>query len=125
MFKDLTNFSIKRDFKKAVGFYIAYLILGFLLGALFGVLIGLIYPYNEDLPYLVGTVVGTIYCIVLYFIIYFKKKLSSFRYVILGVIAAVINLFLGNIASLLFVAFLTTRANNSEITDENVSNFDV
>jgi len=99
--------------------------LGFLLGALFGVLIGVIYPYNEDLPYLAGTVVGTIYCIVLYFVIYFKKKLNSFRYVILGVIAAVINLFLGNIASLLFVAFLTTRANNSEITDENVSNFDV
>lgn len=36
MFTNLTNFSLQRDLKQAIGFYIAYLLLGLLLGALVG-----------------------------------------------------------------------------------------
>ena len=111
---NLTDFSLERNWKQAIGFYFAYLLLGFLIGALIGGITGIIDPYNLELPATIGEVAGTIYCLVLYFAIYVRKRLNSFLFIILGLVAAVVNLFFGNIVSLIIVAFLTTREDKSE-----------
>ncbi|CCQ92818.1 hypothetical protein CULT_110056 [[Clostridium] ultunense Esp] len=66
------------------------------------------------MPSIAGEFTGIIYCLVLYFAIYFKKKLNSFLSIILGRVAAVINLFFGNIAYLIIIAFLTTIEDKSK-----------
>lgn len=120
--KDLTNLALKRNWKQAILFYIAYLVLGFLIAGLLGGLTGVIDPDNvEESAEIVGYVAGSIYISVLYFTIYIKKKLNSFLLIILGVITAVINLFFGNIVSMIIVAILTTLDNKSE---EEASNED-
>lgn len=106
---------MKRNWKEAIVFYLAYLLLGLLIGALSGGIAGAINPDNTFvIGAKVGTIVGTIYCLVLYFSIYIKKKLTSFLFIIIGLIAGVVNLFLGNLVSLIFVAFLTTRENKTK-----------
>lgn len=122
MFKNLSNFSMKRNWKEAIIFYLAYLILGLLIGALVGGIVGAINPTNVfEISVRAGSVAGTIYCLILYFAIYIKKGLSSFLYIIIGVIAGVINIFTGNLFSLIIVAFLTTRENKLE-SDVDMSN---
>lgn len=109
--KDLTNLALKRNWKQAILFYIAYLVLGFLIAGLLGGLTGVIDPDNvEESAEIVGYVAGSIYISVLYFTIYIKKKLNSFLLIILGVITAVINLFFGNIVSMIIVAIQIGRA---------------
>ncbi|GFN35893.1 hypothetical protein [Tepidimicrobium xylanilyticum] len=46
-----------------------------------------------------GSVAGTTYSMVLYFIIYIKKKLNSFVFIMLGVITGVANVLFANIVS--------------------------
>ena len=121
---NLTDFSLERNWKQAIGFYFAYLLLGFLIGALIGGITGIIDPYNLELPATIGEVAGTIYCLVLYFAIYVRKRLNSFLYIILGLVAAVINLFFGNIVSLIIVAFLTTREDKTE-TDITIDDSEI
>ncbi|MCF6462585.1 hypothetical protein [Clostridium sp. Cult1] len=121
---NLTDFSLERNWKQAIGFYFAYLLLGFLIGALIGGITGIIDPYNLELPATIGEVAGTIYCLVLYFAIYVRKRLNSFLFIILGLVAAVINLFFGNIVSLIIVAFLTTREDKTE-TDITIDDSEI
>ncbi len=121
---NLTDFSLERNWKQAIGFYFAYLLLGFLIGALIGGITGIIDPYNLELPATIGEVAGTIYCLVLYFAIYVRKRLNSFLFIILGLVAAVINLFFGNIVSLIIVALLTTREDKTE-TDITIDDSEI
>lgn len=117
--KNLTDFAMKRNWKQAVIFYIAYLILELLIAALFGGLTGLIDPYNvEEKAEIVGHIVGFIYVLVLYFTVYIKKKLNSFAFILLGVVTGVVELFLGNIISLIIVAILTTLDKKTETIED-------
>lgn len=121
---NLTDFGLERNWKQAIGFYFAYLLLGFLIGALIGGITGIIDPYNLELPATIGEVAGIIYCLILYFAIYVKKRLNSFLFIILGLVAAVINLFFGNIVSLIIVALLTTREDKTE-TDITIDDSEI
>ena len=115
MFKNLSNFGMKRNWKEAIAFYIAYLLLGLLIGFLVGGLVGVINPTNAfEASVRADSIAGTIYALILYFTVYIKKGMNSFLYIIIGVIAGVINIFTGNLFSLIIVAFLTTRENKLE-----------
>ena len=124
----LSDLSLKRNWKQAIVFYLAYLLLSFLVGALAGAIAGIINPDNViELASKAGTIVGSIYCLVLYFSVYIKKKMSSFPFILMGAVAFLVSLFLGTILSLIFVAILTTRdsqskgnnyINNSEVSEK-------
>lgn len=114
MFKNLTNLSMKRNWKEAIIFYVAYLILVLLIAFIVGIIIGIINPYNVlEVSEKAGIIIGTIYSILLYFIIYYKKGMSSFLYIILGLVTGIVSLFLNEIFALMIVAFLTTREDKS------------
>ena len=116
MFKNLGDLSVKRSWQEAIGFYIAYLLLGMLLGALTGVIAGITNPENGlELARVAGLVVATIYSVALYFTIYIKKKMSSFIFILLGLVAGVASVFVGNLVALIFVAVLTTRGAEKEV----------
>ncbi|GFN35892.1 hypothetical protein [Tepidimicrobium xylanilyticum] len=46
--KNLTDFALQRNWKQAIGFYIAYLILVFFIGALVGGIVGLVDPCGPE-----------------------------------------------------------------------------
>lgn len=114
MFRNLTNLSMKRNWKEAIVFYVAYLILVLLIAFIVGIIIGVINPYNVlEVSEKAGIIIGTIYSVLLYFIIYYKKRMSSFMYILLGLVTGIVSLFLNEIFALMIVAFLTTREDNS------------
>lgn len=118
MAKNLSNFSLKRNWKEALIFYLAYLLLGLLISFFIGAIFGLVNPeFTDESAIILGRVVGTIYFIMIYFAVYVKKSMNSFKYIIMGTIAAILNIFTGLIISLIFVAYLTTRDSEIE-TDE-------
>src|SRR3990172_1890459 len=88
MFKNLTDFTYKRNRKEAIGFYIAYFILIVLLGGLSGGIVGLI--INQQDSYAVGFRVGNIVLIPL---------------------SGLLAYFGGALLGLIFVTYLTTRDN--------------
>lgn len=119
MLKDIGNLSMKRNWKEAIVFYVAYLLLLLLICFLTGVIIGVFNPnYSVETVEKIATFIIAAYCIILYFAVYFKKKMSSFPFIILGLVAAIISFLLGEILALIIVAFLTTR------DDESGSNID-
>ena len=103
-----------RSVPEAIFFFLAYAMLGAFLTALTGFIAGITGAVKETQSgYVFGIIVGTGYCLVLYFLIYWKKRLRSFLYLVLGIISGFVSLFYGFFAGLLFVAFLTTRPDYS------------
>lgn len=118
MAKNLSNFSLKRNWKEALIFYLAYLLLGLLISFFIGAIFGIVNPeITDEGAIILGRIIGTIYFIIIYFTVYIKKGLNSFKYIIIGTIAAIINIFTGLIISLIFVAYLTTRDREVETED--------
>lgn len=114
MFKNLFNFGYRRNTKEAFGFYIAYLILVVALGVLStGLLVAAMgVPEEEGYEFgvKVGGIVAVIVCTVTAFLILKAKKLlSRFEYVLLGILAGIVALFLGALGGLIPVAYLSTR----------------
>ena len=111
MFRRLTDFGHQRTLVEAIGFYLAYLVLGIVLAAGLGALAGLVdrgFGFESGLA--LGTAVAIGICPVLAFVILgAKRQLRHVGYVLVAVLsvagAAVGGLLLG----LVFVAFLTTR----------------
>ncbi len=122
MIKNLTNLGMERNWKEAIVFYIAYLLLGILIGAMVGGIVGILYPDRVlELAEKAGLIAGAIYVLVLYFTIYIKKEMESFLFILLGIITFAITLLLGAIFSLIIVAFFTTRDNKLEVeVDEGI-----
>lgn len=107
---NLTELNLERNWKQAAVFYIASLLLAMILGALSGVLFAAVSGGDSFRSGMrAGQVVGILFTLVLYFEIYRRKQIKSFQYIILGITAGFIAAALGNIASLIIVAFLTTR----------------
>ncbi len=124
MLKNLNNLSMKRNWKEAIVFYIAYSLLALLIGFLTGSIVGLINPTSLTVSITAGSIVGTIYCLILYYLICIKKKQTSFLFIILGIITGIISFYLGNLISLIIVAFITTRENKAEIVVKKDSEID-
>lgn len=115
MLKDIGNLSMKRNWKEAIVFYVAYLLLLLLICFLTGLIIGVFNPnYSVETVEKIATFIIAAYCIILYFTVYFKKKMSSFPFIILGLVTAIISFLLGEILALIIVAFLTTQDDESE-----------
>lgn len=120
MIKNIGNLSMKRNWKEAIVFYVVYLLLLLLICFLTGVIIGIFNPnYSVETVEKIATFIIAAYCIILYFAVYFKKKMSSLPFIMLGLVTAIISFLLGEILALIIVAFLTTR------NDESESNVDV
>jgi hypothetical protein len=111
MFKKLTEFTYKRNFKEAVGFYFAYLLLIMILsGTIAGISSALINSTDYfEFGTRVGTVVGSISCIFLAFtILKGKNLLNNFFYLILALISGILPLFAGALLGLIIPAYFST-----------------
>jgi len=124
MFKNLTNFSYKRNWKEAIGFYLAYLFIGSILG---GIVIILLYGnsiksgattfseafYNSlRLSNRIGGLVySLIYSLSIAILLLIKKKLyKKFRYIILTFLSGILVVLGGKLLlGLIIPAFLTTK----------------
>src|SRR6185369_1445080 len=111
MFKNLTDFSYRRNWKEAVGFYIAYLILVILAAIVASLLI----PsdasnYEEGFNHgvKVGTYVAALCSLIIPFIILKKKNLlSNFPLILLALVSGICGYLGGGIFGLIIPAFLT------------------
>ena len=111
MFSNLTDFSVKRTIKQAIGFYIAYLILIALSGGLIGSFIGLITRNgNFDTGLTMGTYAAVIFSVVISFAIVYKKNLlGNLLYLILVILSGILAFGGGGLFGLIPAAYLTTR----------------
>ncbi len=117
MFKKLTDFSYKRNWKEAIGFYLAYLLLAVILGGVFGALLSTSTNaqtfqegFNAGLQSNVGPMVAIIYIAIISVLLLIKRKLyTKFRYLILIVINLILAILGGGLLGLIIPAFMTTR----------------
>jgi len=122
MFNKLTDFSYRRNWKEAVGFYIAYLLLMILVGSLLGGIIGSLFlpaaadfSGGFDFGVRVGTVVAVLISLLLSFAILAKKHLlNNFGLILLAIVAGILAFFGGGLLGLIPIAYLTTRENNQK-----------
>lgn len=115
MFNNLVDFSYKRNWKEAVGFYLAYLVLGVILAAIAGGLssffseIGTFEQgYNQGVK--AGSVTGVIFCLLISIVLLKQKKLFiNFGYIILALLGVILSLLGGLLFGLMIPAYLTTK----------------
>ena len=111
MFRRLTDFGHQRTLVEAIGFYLAYLLLGIIVAAGLGFVAGFV---TGDFSFEGGMTVGAAFaigiCPVMGFIILGAKGLlSHLGYVAVAVLSVVGAALGGLLLGLVFVAFLTTR----------------
>lgn len=121
MFKHLTDFSYKRNWKEALGFYLAYAFLGLVLLVVIGEIIAL--PYSSPtatfdqgykLGQSIGSVLAPIYCLVIACLLLIKKKFyKNFGYILLGILTGALGLAGGVILGLIIPAVMTTKSLSS------------
>ncbi len=112
MFKNLTDFGLKRDFKEALIFYIVYLVLFILSG---GLIAGLLASFtNSERAFQMGLKITNVLVFVAVFVISFlivkeKRLLTDIRYVGLILLSGLLAVWGGGILGLIIPAILTTR----------------
>ena len=124
MFSHLTDFSYTRNWKGAVGFYLAFMLLGLLGLFIIGVAGAIINPPPPGASYAdgfqagvqfgmhIGIILITLYSLAISFVVLFKKNLQKrFWYVLLALVSGIAALFGGALLGLIIPAFLTTRTN--------------
>ena len=105
MFKKLTQLEYKRTGLEAFGFYLAYLFLFMLVAGLIGVLFARDYSEAVGLGARFAIVISPIISIL---VLYKKKQLHNFLYLLLIVLAGIIAMFIGMIGGLIPAAYFTT-----------------
>ena len=111
MFKDLLFFEKVRTKKEALGFYLAYLLLIILLSSLRGFFSP---TGSSEEAFQRGAFGAVISCLVLSFLVLYKKKLlNQFGLLLIAVLSGVAAIFGGALIGLPFVAYLTTRENKA------------
>jgi hypothetical protein len=122
MFKNLTNFTHKRSWKEAIGFYLAYLLIGFILGAVVGLGYYLVTgSNNHSSEYHLGTLVALIFVVTLSFVVINAKGAWKFGYVLLALLSGILGGFGGALLGLIPVAYLTTRENKKVLGETTPS----
>jgi hypothetical protein len=111
MFRRLTDFGHERSLIQAVGFYLAYLVLGIVLGALLGAVAGMMFKdFGFDAGLMAGAALAVVSCPALSFAILRAKGLLSNVMLLLVAVLSVAGAAVGGlILGLIFVAFLSTR----------------
>jgi hypothetical protein len=127
MFKNLLEFGYTRTKKEAFGFYLAYLVLMALVSGLLGGIIGLFTPEQPfGSAFQTGVTHGAFFAIVVSLILVVlvlraKKLLGDFKYLVLIPITGLLSLFGGALLGLIPIAFLATRPQGGEHTEEKVA----
>jgi len=113
MFNNLTNFSYKRNWKEAIGFYLAYLLLGIILSGIVGGLAGSGYnTFNQGFTrgVSVGPMVAVIFCLIISGLLLKEKKLfRKFGYIILALLSGILAILGGTLLGLIIPAIITTK----------------
>ena len=121
MFNNLSNFSYKRNFKEAVGFYIYYLIYILIFAVFITVVTEIIFQFPAEKSFEVGLNIGILssvfITIILSYLILSKKKLLNFNNILFILLSGIFSFFGGDVLGLTIVAFLTTRS--SHIIDKS------
>jgi len=109
------NFSYKRNWKEAIGFYIAYFVIGLILLAISGSLAGTqnnVTTFDEgfEMGAKIGAMMAIIYSLVLSLIVLIQGKLhKNYGYLILALLSPILAVFGALLAGMIIPAFLTTR----------------
>lgn len=115
MFKNLMSFSYERNWKEAIGFYLAYFLLGLIFGAIAGALTAIVsggnsysQGYNAGLG--AGAVVSVVFSLVVSALVLKEKRLyKNFGYIVLAFLSGVLASFGGSLLGLIIPAVLTTK----------------
>jgi hypothetical protein len=121
LFQKLADFSYQRNFKEAIGFYIAYLVLVMCIGGIVGGIIGLLFgnggTLSSDLVSLISRVAGLCALALVAGIGYFQLRAKGFtqrfEFILLVVISIGITLYGGGMLGLIPLAFLSTRTSSA------------
>lgn len=110
MFSNLADFSFVRNAQQAFGFYVAYTVIMFLILGISGGLLGGMLGQVDYVTFTsVGYVIAIIYCFVISIIISVsKKRVSSFKAIVIILLSGILAYFLGGWIGLIPVAYLTT-----------------
>lgn len=111
IFSHLTDLSFNRDWKQAIGFYIAYFVAIVLLAGVLGAVLGLATGNDSfDFGFSIGNIVAIVCSLGLAFAVLVQKNLTNqFSYLLLALLAGVLAVFSGAIGGLIPAAFFTTR----------------
>lgn len=113
MFKNLTNFSLKRSFKEALGFYLAYLILAILVSTVSAAILGIILSIEKDSAYAFGIKIGMVssilFSLILSVVLLKQKRLNNFIHLLFPLVSAVLALLGGGLLGLIVPAYLSTK----------------
>ena len=117
MFKDLFVLEKERTWKEAFGFYLAYLFIGFVSVLLIVLLLPPYYGSVEE-GYKIGQkyneILNPTFSLVLSFVILFKKKkIKSFKLLLIALLSAPITSIFGLLLGLVPTAYLSTIENNA------------
>ena len=111
MFKNLTNFGYQRNFKEAVGFYVAYLLFNDIIAAIVGATVSLTKTgsfFNFGIS--VGSTVAIINCFGLSLLISKEKGLlGNLGVIMLVILSGLLAMFAGGLGGLIPTTYLSTR----------------
>ena len=117
MFNNLTDFAFKRNWKEALGFYLAYLALALLIAIILGIpaiLSGLVDINNYAQLTKIAAYFSCIYCATISIFILTKKQLwNNLEYILLGLLGILLGVGTGVLLGMVVPAFLTTKGKNS------------
>ena len=117
MFKKLTYLEYKRTGSEAFGFYLAYLLLFGLIAGLMGALFARSYSEGLILGSRLAVVISPIFS---FLVLYKKKQLNNFLYLLDIVLAGILALFIGMIGGLIPAAYFTTLEPITSDVDNNI-----
>ncbi len=110
MFENLLDLRYERKWFQVLGFYISYLVLIFLIGFLIGWIYGIfVWTPELEVANFLGRILALIFCLILSFLILWKKGIwNNFFYIVLFIFSGILSLFLWGIWGLIPIAYLTT-----------------
>lgn len=114
MFNNLTNFSYKRNFKEAIGFYIFWLIFILVVGGLLAIVLSIITGQTDkeaarEFGFKVGVVMAILTNLTISFLILRKKNLFGISYIILALLSGVLASVGGGLLGLIPTTYLSTK----------------
>ncbi|MBU4338569.1 hypothetical protein KKB43_02500 [Patescibacteria group bacterium] len=114
MFNNLTDFSYKRNFKEAMGFYIFWLVFILVVGGLLAIVLSIIIGQTDkeaarEFGFKVGVAMAILTNLAISFLILRKKNLRGISYIFLALLSGVLASVGGGLLGLIPTAYLSTK----------------